>query len=90
MIKNAAMWLHPAIRLAKQMGVFVPEADLYKELSNKIMQELAFLEDDAIDKLGDKFWEEYEDRKKKGFNLLSRSVIKKKLDKINEVLDGSL
>lgn len=86
MIKDAAMWLHPAIRLALQMGVHVPEESLYKELSNKIMQELAILEEDAIDKLGENFWNEYNKRVNKGYSLLSRSAIKKRLDKEDKEL----
>lgn len=90
MIKDSAMWLHPAIRLALQMGVYVPEEALYKELSNKLMEQLAILEEDAIDKLGDIFWNEYEERIKKGFSLMSRSAIKKRLDKEDERLSDTL
>ena len=80
MTKDAAMWLHPAIRLAKQMGVRIEEAALYKELSNKLMEQLAILEEDAIYKLGDIFWGEYNIRINKGYSLLSRSAIKRRLD----------
>jgi len=72
---KAASYFHGIIRLSREMGTFLPIGPILLSITSKTLVEMAKLEIDAIDKIGDKFWIYYDDRAKKWPNVSSKKQL---------------
>ncbi len=78
---RAASYFHSIIRLSRAMETFLPIGPVLNAITIKVLEEMARLEIDAIDKIGEQFWTVYEEKAKKWPKILTRKKLEKEYEK---------
>ncbi len=76
-INKAASYFHSIIRFSRGLGTYLPIGPVLNGISIKVLEEMARLEVDAIDKVGEEFWLVYEDKAKKWPKMPNRKKLEK-------------